>query len=287
MAVCDVCSNLSKIKFLTDSCDNELKAKANEVGVDVNNKTILEIINEIELNFVENLPKPLLNFRGKDIIELSQFNDTASNVSVNWSGSPTIENNGVKTTSGKYGTFTYDFSPFDEFTMVYTVTLLERGHWVALLNLGRASNTYGLKVEHNANQNYTSNVQLEGVNQRSSDANSLVPVIGSAVSTQMTIAQNRPYNIALRVSLTNGVDAYLNGVLVHHFEQPEDLKGFNPNNWTNIRNNAFNRRLSNNDSNISSIHHSLRIWNVALNDARLQEEINQDIVDYGIEVANV
>lgn len=236
-------------------------------------KPVKQKIKEIE---------PILNFRGKDIIQLSDFNDTASNVSVSWSGNPTIENNGVKTTRGKYGTFTYDFSNFDEFTMVYTVTLLERGHWAAMLNLGREGNKYGIKVEHNSNTNYTSNVQIEGVNQRSIDAGSLVPVIGSAVSTQMTIARNRPYNIILRVSITNGVDVYLNSVLVHHFEQPEGLKGFNPNDWTNLRNNAFNRRLSNNDSGISSIHHSLRIWNIALDDTSLLHEFRKDKQDYQI-----
>lgn len=245
-------------------------------------KPVKQKIKEIE---------PILNFRGKDIRNLSDFNDTASNVSVSWhvdrtqssdSSGPTIENNGVKTTRGKYGTFTYDFSSFDEFTMVYTVTLLERGHWVAMLNLGRGGNKYGLKVEHNSNQNYTSNVQLEGVNQRSSDAGSLIPVIGSAVLTQMTIVQNRPYNIILRVSITNGVDVYLNGTLVHHFDQPEGLKGFNPNNWTNLRDNAFNRRLSNNDSRISSIQHSLRIWNIALDDTSLLHEFRKDVKDYQI-----
>ena len=248
-----------------------------------NQKKRVKIINIFSSNLIKSSrPRPKLNFRGKGITELSQFNDTASNISVSWSGNPTIENNGVKTTSGKYGTFTYDFAPFDEFTMVYTVTLLERGHWVALLNLGREGSKYGLKVEHNANSNYTSNVQLEGVNQRSSDANSLIPVIGTAVSTQMTITQNRPYNIILRVSLTDGVDSYLNGTLVHHFDQPEDLKGFNPNDWANLRNNAFNRRLSNGDSQISAIHHSLRIWDVALSDFDLIKEYQKDKHDYNI-----
>lgn len=232
------------------------------------------IIFNRKMLFKPKRPVPILNFRGKNITDIAQFNDR--NVSINWTGNKTLVKDGVNTVPGSSGKFTYDFTNWDEFAMCYTFELLSRNTWRAILNIGYTSSktTYGLKMEHNNSDK----MHFEGI---SSDQNALI-VINSTAPPTFPVKLNTKYNVIVNVSRTNPVGIYLNGQQIYSLTQPDNKKGFNRNNHRNCNSNAFNERLSNYEKHINSIQHSLRIWNRALTPEEIKAESKADATDYGV-----
>ena len=226
----------------------------------------------------KNRQVPILNFRGKNITQIEQFNDR--NVSIDWTGNKTIVKDGVNTVPQSGGRFTYDFSNWEEFAMCYTFELLSRNEWRAILNLGYTSSnaTYGLKLEHN----HTQNMHFEGIN----NSQNAIIVIDSPSTPIFPVELNKKYNVIINVSRTNPVGIYLDGQQIFSLTQPESKKGFNGNNHSNCNSNAFNERLSNGVKHINCIHHSLRIWNRALTPEEIKAESKADAIDYGVVLMN-
>ena len=226
----------------------------------------------------QNRPVPTLNFRGKNITDIAQFNDR--NVNINWTGNKRLVRDGVNTVPESGGRFTYDFSGWEEFAMCYTFELLNRNTWRAILNLGHtpSNGTYGLKMEHN-NLDY---MHFEGI---SNNRNAII-VIDSPSIPSFPVTLNKKYNVIVNVSRTNPVGIYLNGQQIFSLTQPENKKGFNGNNHRNCNSNAFNERLSNGVKDINSIQHSLRIWNRALTPEEIKAESKADAIDYGVVLMN-
>ena len=232
------------------------------------------IIFNRKMLFKPKRPVPILNFRGKNITDIAQFNDR--NVSINWTGNKTLVKDGVNTVPGSRGRFSYDFTNWEEFAMCYTFELLSRNTWRAILNIGYTSSntTYGFKVEHNA----VDGINFEGI---SNDRNSIIIIDNSSVPN-FPINLNTKYNVIVNVSKTKPVGIYVNGQQIFSLSQPADKTGFNGNRHRNCNNNAFNERLSNAYKDINAIQHSLRIWNKALTDAEIEAEYKADATDYGV-----
>ena len=219
--------------------------------------------------------EPILNFRAKDIRNLSDFNSGAVNVA--WSGTNTIVTDGIKTNAGGYGLFDFDFTNYQELTISYTFQSHNKSNWSALLNLAytTSNSTYGFKVEYADD----GAIGFEAISRAST---SIVITNEQHAPRSSVIELNKKYNAIISISKTDPVKIYMNGILIHSINQREGKKGWNSNNHRNILKNAFCRRLSNNKSNLTVTHHALRVWDVALTEEQVLNEFNKDNQDYQI-----
>lgn len=263
---------LSKLARDIDIARDKLKDKLTKRGIQVDdNLTLRQLIARIPTIRIP----PTINFRGKGITSISDFND--NNVSVTWTGAPLLVTNGIRTNAGIYGLWTYDMSNWEEFTMCYTFGAHNCNAWHSMINLARPSNnsTYGIKIECN-NLN---GINVEGI---SSINNPLAYITtGTAPATQDT-PLNTVQHIAVSVSQTYPIHMYVNGVLHRTYDQPSDKPGFNPLRLTDCNQNAFNYRLSNNASTLQCTHYALRLWDVALTAEQIAAEYAADNRDYNI-----
>lgn len=219
--------------------------------------------------------EPILNFRAKDIRNLSDFNSGTVNVS--WSGTNTIVTDGIKTNASGYGLFDFDFTNYQELTVSYTFQSHNKSDWSALLNLAytTSNSTYGFKLEYADN----GTISFEGI----SNASGSVVITNEQYPPRSSVIElNKKYNAIISISEIEPVKIYMNGILIHSINQPEGKKGWNGNNHRNILKNSFCNRLSNNKSNLTVTHHALRIWDVALTEEQVLNEFNKDNQDYQI-----
>ncbi len=220
------------------------------------------------------LPRPNLLFRGKNISNVDDFNDT--NVNITWTGTPEVVVNGLRTRRNVYGLFDYGFVPYQEFTVSYTFALHNRNRWNALLNLAYTSSqsTFGFKIESND----SNGVNTEGI----FDNNKALIVVDGRADIANPVELNKRYNIIVTCSRNEPVRVFLNGKLVHTYNQPDDKKGWNGYNHQNINKNGFNRRLSNGYSDNDCTHYDCKIWDVGLTIDQAVEEFDSVNKDYDI-----
>ena len=220
---------------------------------------------------------PKINFRGKNIEILDQF--LRGGISVSWAGSPEVVENGVRLPRGSYGTFAYDMSSWEEFTMNYTFKLHAKAEWRGFLNLAWGGSTVGMRIENGAGERARETC-LWGIN---TDSAAIVSIVGDPPGFVTDL--DKVYNLIVIVSKVDPVRIYVNGNQTHELTQPDNKKGFNGNRHTLINTHAFSRRLSANRSEDDATHYALRVWDKALTYDQSMAEMLADAKDYGIDVA--